>query len=201
MYRATLLVLSTFGLFCLADPTLEIEPEVSITSPTAFVLTHNGYTVPYSELSGMRTYLLNVGKPVFKNDRWQLDALADVGYGSISTSEQWNQNAHALSSSLNLQWIPMSVAAHFQYLGFKVVKPGILAGTGVQYFGQQGTLPGLNNSFWIPQYSVSADLTFFNADSNDLFDGFTFGVTYHHSMISPQLYAGWSFDLGIDMQL
>jgi hypothetical protein len=201
MYRATLLVMCTFGFFCAAEPRLEIEPEVSITSPTDFVLSHNGYQVPYSDLSGMRTFILNVGKTISKTDQLQLDLVGNIGYGSLSTSEQWDQNSHSISSSLNLQWVPISVAAHLQYLGFKVVKPGLVVSSGVQYFGQQGSLPGLDNSFWIPDYSVSADLTFFNADSNDLFDGFTFGITYHHSMATNQIYAGWSFDLGIDLQL
>lgn len=77
---------------------------------------------------------------------------------------------------------------------------------GTQWIYREGTLDGINQSYWIPFYGARAGFVMFenastSTKSGGWFDGVSIGTSYKKSFSSGAQLQAWSADLGIKLLL
>jgi hypothetical protein len=185
-----------------AGSEFELNPQLSLIAPSTLVLSHEGEHYPYSSVTSIRTFQLGVGRSVWRNGVLNLTQSISLGYGSKDADTLFLAGNATQTGTFHLQWIPMSLSTRLDYAASKILKPSILMGAGMLWMGQRSDAHLYDHDFWIPHFFTSAGVTFLEAsESKDWFGGFTCSVTFHSSLISEQILRGWSFDLGINVQL
>jgi hypothetical protein len=179
----------------------ELMPQLSVVSPSEFILTNSEYSIPYSTLLlGMPAVYMGIATPIKKEKGLQISLMGRIGYSYksgdfILTSHSGEQKP----SHLTLSWLPVSVGtiAEYSIPGVPFLKPMLTFGLGAEWLRQTGTLDGISTNFWLPYFYVSPAIGFFDTamTSIDWFGGFTFGVTYQDSFGKKQKARAWSFDL------
>lgn len=182
---------------------LELSPQVSILSPTTFVLTRGGNSVPYSGLSGMRTFFLGVNRRVGKVGDFSGYATFRGGFGVKEGVINYTKNGSPRSELIHLDWIPLTLGFKVAYepSSQNILRPWAIFGSGTQITNQSSIDSDLNQTFWIPHIYGSVGVTFLPSGYRDWFGGFDFGLTYQRSVGTNQVLRGWSFDLAISLLL
>ncbi len=182
---------------------LELAPQVSILSPSTFVLTRGSTSVPYSGLSGLRTFFLGVNRRVGKLGDFSGYATFRGGFGVKEGVIHYTKNGIGRSEMIHLDWIPLSLGFKVAYepASLTILRPWAVFGSGTQITNQSSVDTDLNQTFWIPHIFTSVGVTFLPSGYRDWFGGFDFGLTYQRSVGTNQVLRGWSFDLAISLLL
>jgi len=183
--------------------TLEIAPEMSILSPTTFILADGNHVASYSGLSGMRTIFLGASRKILALGNFQGYLTVRGGYGANSIKTNFSQNGVSLMETTHLNWVPISAGIKIAYDAphFAILTPWAMVGGGTQIIHQNTDDSGLDHTFWVPHLYTSAGVTFLPAEYRDWFGGFDFGISYERSVGTIQILRGWSFDLAISLLL
>ncbi len=185
------------------SPSLELDPQVSILSPSVFILSRNNATANYWALSGMRTFSLGLTRALGRIDNFYGFWTFRAGYGAAQSNVDVYRNMLVQTESAHLNWIPLSIALKAAYQGSHnpILKPWLVFGAGTEITIENSSDLALNNTFWIPNLFGSVGVTFLPGEYRDWFGGFDFGLSYQHSVGTSQTLRGWSYDLAVTLFL
>lgn len=183
----------------------ELTPQFSIMSPSDFRLSTDRLIVPYGKsLGGLPMASVGMNIPVGTLADLQFHHQTRVGYGYKSDKYSVDRRVGPpIESEISLHWVPVSTGMRLVYEipGFPYLKPGLVVGAGMNWFLQRTNLTELNQSYLVPFLFTTPMLTFLEGKNpTDWFGGFTFGVTYQHSL-GNQPFRGFAVDLGLTVLL
>jgi hypothetical protein len=181
-------------------------PQVSVIMPSTLTLANPNFEVAYSKQFPSLTQAgLAAVTPLFDMGGFRILSTTKLGFSYKTGVFEMNRSSgEIVKERLKLSWVPMSLGAKFLYTlpNFPYIKPSMTLGGGAHWFYQAGNIEGATGSFWVPYYFVAPALSFLEGTTpSDWFGGFTFGVTYQHSLSARQSINGVSFDLGINILL
>jgi len=183
-----------------------LMPQVSVVMPSSLTLANPNFEVAYSKQFPSLTQAgLAAVTPLFDIGGFRILSTIKLGFSyKAGVFEMVRSSGEWVKERLKLSWVPMSLGAKFLYTlpNFPYIKPSMTLGGGAHWCYQAGNIEGATGSFWVPYYFISPALSFLEGTTpSDWFGGFTFGVTYQHSLSARQSINGVSFDLGINILL
>jgi hypothetical protein len=194
----------------LENPTLSestwIMPEVSVVMPSDLRLSSSGFEVAYGKQFPSLTQVGFLAlTPLFHLGEFRILSSAKVGFSQkAGRFELKRPTGEILEGDVKLSWVPMSLGAKFIYTlaDFPFIKPSLTFGGGTHWFYQSGSIPGVNQNFWVPYLFATPAISLLEGSAPiDWFGGFTFGVTFQRSLSDVQRVNSVSFDMGVNVLL
>lgn len=192
------------------NPTLSentwVMPQVSVIMPSDLQLKSPNFEVAYGKQFPSLTQAgLIALTPLFNWGAFRVLSSARLGFSyKAGPFELTKSNGETLREYLKLSWVPMSLGTKFIYTvpNFPFIKPSLTLSGGAHWFYQTGAIKGANQSFWVPYFAITPALSFLEGSMpTDWFGGFTFGLTYQHSLSELHRVNSVSFDMGINILL
>lgn len=182
----------------------EFVPQASVLTPTQIELVQTDFDIPYREiLSGFPALHLGIATPLKRMGDFQLFGTARAGFSYKRGYYKIPSSSRSVGDSeFSLLWVPISIGTKFQYTPpeFPFVRPSLSFNLGLQYLRQNSSVEELNTKAWLPYYSITPMIGFFEGGSQ-WFNGFTFGISFIDSFAVVQKVRSWSFDLSFSFLL
>jgi len=182
---------------------LEITGTFSVMNPNRLILSSREYKVSYSNsLLGISSFQLGIGLPTPSLGRFRVMPFSKVGYArNQGTYSLTAQDGTKSESQVTLHWLPLSAGLRTEYSvpGFDLIRPYLSVSGGAEWLNQQGTTPGVSESFWIPFYNVGLGLSFADAplEESTGFGGFSFSMNLQNGLRENQEARILSYDLTV----
>ncbi len=189
---------------------LDIEVAAQYTKFSELSLSNQYFDIDYGSTFGsMPFFQIGAGKTVWTAGGFRLTPAVSLGYSfkEAKTSVRAKKGT-VLTDLVAIHSLPINLGTEFKHRipGTRRFSVFAAPSIGMNWFNQTGSLDGINQSYWIPNYGIRAGFVLFESESGsagmgDWFNGVSLSTGRRASFSSTQKFSLWSVDLGLKILL